>query len=163
MIRSVYICSLGLNLLFVSPMPSQQSLIPTISIKAAYRGAHRHMTGMTQSIPPHYIYAVDGYNFVITIRMRYNNSSVTPGSRLDVVCILPDSSVKRFVIHSEMVIEYTKQEYEYSIPVQVKSGGVTSVCVVSSRELENKLPVDQQNGRSNIERVELLIPPNIGR
>jgi len=112
---------------FSSPLLAQEAPLPEIKLEVEYKGPHQTVVGATKSIPPHFIYKTDGYDFQIELSITVQKYFTFSDSMYGIVCILPDHSVAKFYFDKTHLIRTSSQNYRYSFPLRIDRSGWINV------------------------------------
>ena len=124
----IYLC------LVAQPFHAQQLQMPDIAIGSRYIGPFQTPVAATKSIPPHYVYRIEGQDYQIKLRMNFPRNGMFPDSLYGIVCILPDGSSRKLHLNRDSIVEYSPKEYEYSFPLRIKDMGWVQIFLVSIQE-----------------------------
>jgi hypothetical protein len=131
---------------------------PAISrIRADFVQVRKTIIGATRSVPPHYLYRVEGYDYSITIEILQQDTAPLVGS-YGIVCFLPDGSIRKFPIVEGNLSSRSPEISEYSLPLEIQARGLHRFLLAHSEDFNsNRHPRHYQNV-SNTQSVYLETP-----
>ena len=116
---------------------AQDDPIPEIKLGATYLGPYRIIVGETNSMPPCPLYRTIGQDFTITVIIVFPIPSDFKYSLFGIVCVLPDHTVQEFFFDSQNITVIDLQQYQYTFPIRIQTGGWLQVYIVRKADIIN--------------------------
>jgi hypothetical protein len=148
--------SLALVPFFIcSSLYAQGISLPDIALDAQYMGPHKVITWATKSIPPHFGYRIEGYDFQVQASIITQGDSSFEDSLFGLVCILPDHSVTKYFFVHDQIIKCSDHEYQYSFPLRISESAWVTIFIASRQEIESDTYPGSYEHTSNKETLYL--------
>ena len=108
-------------------------------IHADFIGARKRVSGSTKSIPPHYFYKIEGYDYIMTIELSLVEPSTGIDTSIAIACIFPNNSIRIVKINPDSVLKRSPQYFEYSFPLEIIDNGNYNFVLSTTHEIERSI------------------------
>ncbi len=113
---------------------------PGFSIEAKYVGPNKVVIGATNSIPPSFIYRIEGFEYELTVTLRAPDRRRLRDSLYCIVCVLPDQSIRKIFLREHKPTSALAYEHLFSIPFRITSAGRYTFVLATVAETRVEMP-----------------------
>ena len=111
---------------------------PTIArIQGDFVQVKKTISGATRSVPPHFFYKIEGFDYLIKFEIYQPDSTSSLGSSFGIVCFVPDGAIWKFPLVPSNLIRTSTQVFEYSFPLEIQVEGTYRFFIASNNELNS--------------------------
>lgn len=126
---------LAVFVFFLTPVYAQNNKVTAHFAESTFIRNDYVISGTTRSIPPSYIYSIEGYIYRVDLTVILDGKDFVWNKPIDVDMILPDGIKRKAIINQDSLSLYPNEFYHFSFEVSSPKKGWVNIELCAPSEL----------------------------